>query len=164
MGGLSILTSAPLMPPYVCYLCASKGQHEVTVFDELINHNYKCVGGGNDKDVFVMLRICRCCFAKCAVSLSIHSASTRQSDLLKRTRRTGAAVAASFVVCAAEKANTPRYSVIIWLSLVLIFEPVIIELRLSLSHCWSAKDVKIVITLPALDPAIPNKTRRGKPG
>lgn len=30
MGGLSVLTSAPLMPPYVCFLCASKGQHEVT--------------------------------------------------------------------------------------------------------------------------------------
>nr|XP_019948268.1 PREDICTED: histone-lysine N-methyltransferase 2B isoform X3 [Paralichthys olivaceus] len=29
MGGLSILTSAPLMPPYVCLLCASKGQHEM---------------------------------------------------------------------------------------------------------------------------------------
>ncbi|XP_026227485.1 histone-lysine N-methyltransferase 2A isoform X2 [Anabas testudineus] len=29
MGGLSILTSAPLMPPYVCFLCASKGQHEM---------------------------------------------------------------------------------------------------------------------------------------
>lgn len=32
MGGLSILTSAPLMPPYVCFLCASKGQHEVKCF------------------------------------------------------------------------------------------------------------------------------------
>lgn len=31
MGGLSILTSAPLMPPYVCFLCASKGQHEVRI-------------------------------------------------------------------------------------------------------------------------------------
>lgn len=30
MAGLSILTSAPPMPPYVCFLCASKGQHEVT--------------------------------------------------------------------------------------------------------------------------------------
>lgn len=30
MSGLSILTSAPPMPPYVCFLCASKGQHEVT--------------------------------------------------------------------------------------------------------------------------------------
>ncbi|XP_029359699.1 histone-lysine N-methyltransferase 2B isoform X2 [Echeneis naucrates] len=29
MGGLSILTSAPLMPPYVCFLCASKGQHDM---------------------------------------------------------------------------------------------------------------------------------------
>ncbi|XP_054478223.1 histone-lysine N-methyltransferase 2A isoform X2 [Anoplopoma fimbria] len=29
MGGLSILTSAPPMPPYVCFLCASKGQHEM---------------------------------------------------------------------------------------------------------------------------------------
>ncbi|CAB1416810.1 unnamed protein product [Pleuronectes platessa] len=29
MGGLSILTSAPVMPPYVCLLCASKGQHEM---------------------------------------------------------------------------------------------------------------------------------------
>nr|XP_046255317.1 histone-lysine N-methyltransferase 2A isoform X2 [Scatophagus argus] len=29
MGGLSILTSAPLMPPYICFLCASKGQHEM---------------------------------------------------------------------------------------------------------------------------------------
>ncbi|XP_028985687.1 histone-lysine N-methyltransferase 2A isoform X2 [Betta splendens] len=29
MGGLSILTSAPIMPPYVCFLCASKGQHEM---------------------------------------------------------------------------------------------------------------------------------------
>ncbi|XP_074539076.1 histone-lysine N-methyltransferase 2A [Halichoeres trimaculatus] len=29
MGGLSILTSAPLMPPYVCFLCASKGQQEM---------------------------------------------------------------------------------------------------------------------------------------
>uniref|UniRef100_A0A087XLY9 [histone H3]-lysine(4) N-methyltransferase n=1 Tax=Poecilia formosa TaxID=48698 RepID=A0A087XLY9_POEFO len=29
MGGLSILTSAPVMPPYVCFLCASKGQHEM---------------------------------------------------------------------------------------------------------------------------------------
>nr|XP_057940590.1 histone-lysine N-methyltransferase 2A isoform X2 [Doryrhamphus excisus] len=29
MGGLSILTSAPNMPPYVCLLCASKGQHEM---------------------------------------------------------------------------------------------------------------------------------------
>ncbi|KAF3691788.1 Histone-lysine N-methyltransferase 2B [Channa argus] len=29
MGGLSVLTSAPLMPPYVCFLCASKGQHEM---------------------------------------------------------------------------------------------------------------------------------------
>ncbi|XP_017282032.1 histone-lysine N-methyltransferase 2B isoform X2 [Kryptolebias marmoratus] len=29
MGGLSILTSAPLMPPLVCFLCASKGQHEM---------------------------------------------------------------------------------------------------------------------------------------
>ncbi|KAM3614980.1 uncharacterized protein V6R79_021741 [Siganus canaliculatus] len=29
MGGLSILTSAPLMPPYVCFICASKGQHEM---------------------------------------------------------------------------------------------------------------------------------------
>lgn len=28
-GGLSILTSVPLMPPSVCLLCASKGQHEV---------------------------------------------------------------------------------------------------------------------------------------
>lgn len=30
MGGLSILTSAPPTPPSVCFLCASKGQHEVT--------------------------------------------------------------------------------------------------------------------------------------
>uniref|UniRef100_A0A8C6M6L7 [histone H3]-lysine(4) N-methyltransferase n=1 Tax=Nothobranchius furzeri TaxID=105023 RepID=A0A8C6M6L7_NOTFU len=29
LGGLSVLTSAPLMPPYVCFLCASKGQHEM---------------------------------------------------------------------------------------------------------------------------------------
>ncbi|KAL3060425.1 hypothetical protein OYC64_014887 [Pagothenia borchgrevinki] len=29
MGGLSILTSAPVMPPYVCFLCSSKGQHEM---------------------------------------------------------------------------------------------------------------------------------------
>ncbi|XP_078479994.1 LOW QUALITY PROTEIN: histone-lysine N-methyltransferase 2B-like, partial [Lampetra planeri] len=29
MGGLSILTSAPPMPPYVCFLCASKGQQEM---------------------------------------------------------------------------------------------------------------------------------------
>ncbi|KAM9310614.1 histone-lysine N-methyltransferase 2B isoform 1-T1 [Pholidichthys leucotaenia] len=29
MGGLSILTSVPPMPPYVCFLCASKGQHEM---------------------------------------------------------------------------------------------------------------------------------------
>ncbi|KAK9513621.1 hypothetical protein VZT92_027138 [Zoarces viviparus] len=29
MGGLSILTSAPPMPPCVCFLCASKGQHEM---------------------------------------------------------------------------------------------------------------------------------------
>ncbi|CAJ1061647.1 histone-lysine N-methyltransferase 2B [Xyrichtys novacula] len=29
IGGLSILTSAPVMPPYVCFLCASKGQHEM---------------------------------------------------------------------------------------------------------------------------------------
>ncbi|KAM4735496.1 histone-lysine N-methyltransferase 2B isoform 2-T2 [Anableps anableps] len=29
MGGLSILTSAPVMPPYVCFLCASKGQQEM---------------------------------------------------------------------------------------------------------------------------------------
>ncbi|KAM9806642.1 histone-lysine N-methyltransferase 2A isoform 1-T2 [Syngnathus typhle] len=29
MGGLSILTSAPNMPPHVCLLCASKGQHEM---------------------------------------------------------------------------------------------------------------------------------------
>ncbi|KAF4086297.1 hypothetical protein AMELA_G00104410 [Ameiurus melas] len=28
-GGLSILTSVPLMPPSVCLLCASKGQHEM---------------------------------------------------------------------------------------------------------------------------------------
>uniref|UniRef100_A0A8C1NM41 [histone H3]-lysine(4) N-methyltransferase n=1 Tax=Cyprinus carpio TaxID=7962 RepID=A0A8C1NM41_CYPCA len=28
-GGLSILTSVPLMPQYVCLLCASKGQHEM---------------------------------------------------------------------------------------------------------------------------------------
>lgn len=55
MGGLSILTSAPLMPPYVCYLCASKGQHEVTVFDELIKHHCKCVGGRNETAVCVML-------------------------------------------------------------------------------------------------------------
>ncbi|XP_076016835.1 histone-lysine N-methyltransferase 2B isoform X2 [Genypterus blacodes] len=29
MGGLSIMTSVPLMPPLVCFLCASKGQHEM---------------------------------------------------------------------------------------------------------------------------------------
>uniref|UniRef100_A0A667ZQF1 [histone H3]-lysine(4) N-methyltransferase n=1 Tax=Myripristis murdjan TaxID=586833 RepID=A0A667ZQF1_9TELE len=29
MGGLSILTSVPVMPPCVCLLCASKGQHEM---------------------------------------------------------------------------------------------------------------------------------------
>ena len=29
MGGLSILTSVPIMPPCVCLLCASKGQQEV---------------------------------------------------------------------------------------------------------------------------------------
>ncbi|XP_068425205.1 histone-lysine N-methyltransferase 2B isoform X2 [Clinocottus analis] len=29
MGGLSILTSAPPMPPCVCFLCASNGQHEM---------------------------------------------------------------------------------------------------------------------------------------
>ncbi|XP_077951309.1 histone-lysine N-methyltransferase 2A isoform X3 [Gasterosteus aculeatus] len=29
MGGLSILTSAPPTPPSVCFLCASKGQHEM---------------------------------------------------------------------------------------------------------------------------------------
>ncbi|XP_062873408.1 histone-lysine N-methyltransferase 2A [Trichomycterus rosablanca] len=28
-GGMSILTSVPLMPPSVCLLCASKGQHEM---------------------------------------------------------------------------------------------------------------------------------------
>lgn len=39
MGGLSVLTSAPLMPPYVCFLCASKGQHEVhcSVFIEFVH-------------------------------------------------------------------------------------------------------------------------------
>uniref|UniRef100_W5M8W3 [histone H3]-lysine(4) N-methyltransferase n=1 Tax=Lepisosteus oculatus TaxID=7918 RepID=W5M8W3_LEPOC len=29
MGGLSILTSVPIIPQYVCLLCASKGQHEM---------------------------------------------------------------------------------------------------------------------------------------
>lgn len=29
MGGLSILTSVPIMPQFVCLLCASKGQHDV---------------------------------------------------------------------------------------------------------------------------------------
>ncbi|KPP67952.1 hypothetical protein Z043_113405, partial [Scleropages formosus] len=29
MGGLSILTSIPVVPPYVCLLCASKGHHEM---------------------------------------------------------------------------------------------------------------------------------------
>lgn len=29
MGGLSILTSVPIMPQSVCLLCASKGQHDV---------------------------------------------------------------------------------------------------------------------------------------
>ncbi|XP_063055819.1 histone-lysine N-methyltransferase 2A isoform X2 [Engraulis encrasicolus] len=29
MGGLSILTSVPVMPQYVCLLCASKGHHEL---------------------------------------------------------------------------------------------------------------------------------------
>ena len=29
MGGLSILTSGTALPPCVCLLCASKGQHEV---------------------------------------------------------------------------------------------------------------------------------------
>ncbi|KAM9782496.1 histone-lysine N-methyltransferase 2A [Neosynchiropus ocellatus] len=29
MGGLSILTSAGVMPSYVCFLCASQGQHEM---------------------------------------------------------------------------------------------------------------------------------------
>lgn len=38
MGGLSILTSAPLMPPYVCFLCASKGQHEVSA--QYILHSF----------------------------------------------------------------------------------------------------------------------------
>ncbi|CAL9705937.1 unnamed protein product [Knipowitschia caucasica] len=28
-GGLSVLSSAPLTPPYACFLCASKGQHEM---------------------------------------------------------------------------------------------------------------------------------------
>ncbi|KAK7886679.1 hypothetical protein WMY93_026300 [Mugilogobius chulae] len=28
-GGLSVLTSAPLTPPFACFLCASKGQHEM---------------------------------------------------------------------------------------------------------------------------------------
>lgn len=28
-GGLSVLTSAPLTPSYACFLCASKGQHEM---------------------------------------------------------------------------------------------------------------------------------------
>ncbi|KAJ8005312.1 hypothetical protein DPEC_G00145320 [Dallia pectoralis] len=32
MGGLSILTSVPLMPPCVCLLCASKGQHEQMLY------------------------------------------------------------------------------------------------------------------------------------
>lgn len=35
MGGLSVLSSAPVMPPYVCFLCASKGQHEVSVLNTL---------------------------------------------------------------------------------------------------------------------------------
>ncbi|XP_023648005.2 histone-lysine N-methyltransferase 2A isoform X2 [Paramormyrops kingsleyae] len=29
LGGLSILTSVPVVPPHVCLLCASKGQHEM---------------------------------------------------------------------------------------------------------------------------------------
>ncbi|XP_072317578.1 histone-lysine N-methyltransferase 2A [Eucyclogobius newberryi] len=28
-GGLSVLTSAPVTPPFACFLCASKGQHEM---------------------------------------------------------------------------------------------------------------------------------------
>lgn len=65
MGGLSILTSAPLMPPYVCYLCASKGQHEVTVFDELMKRRWDCVGSGNENalchSAILQMLFCQVC-------------------------------------------------------------------------------------------------------
>ncbi|KAL0985003.1 hypothetical protein UPYG_G00151720 [Umbra pygmaea] len=32
MGGLSILTSVPILPPCICLLCASKGQHEQMLY------------------------------------------------------------------------------------------------------------------------------------
>lgn len=40
-GGLSILTSVPLVPQYACLLCASKGQHEVHPDCSSLQHSLK---------------------------------------------------------------------------------------------------------------------------
>ncbi len=42
-GGLSILTSVPLVPQYACLLCASKGQHEVHPDCSSLQHSLKHV-------------------------------------------------------------------------------------------------------------------------
>lgn len=108
MGGLSILTSAPPTPPSVCFLCASKGQHEVTaphicfIFIECVKFKIQ--------ECFFYYSYRRCCIAKYAVSPSTSFASIQRTVPLKRTRKTGAVVAASFATCAAGKTSPQRYS------------------------------------------------------
>lgn len=77
------------------------------------SHHIECVEIHKVLFVLFFSFFCRCCIAKYAVSLSTSFALNQRSAPLKRTRKTGAVVAASFATCVGGKTSTQRYSLLI---------------------------------------------------
>ncbi|XP_029476826.2 histone-lysine N-methyltransferase 2A-like isoform X3 [Oncorhynchus nerka] len=64
MGGLSILTSVPIMPPCVCLLCASKGQQEQMLYCQVCCdpfHRFCLEATDRPSEENWCCRRCKCC-------------------------------------------------------------------------------------------------------
>lgn len=125
MGGLSVLTSVPGGPPMVCLLCASKGLHEVgsPFFSQLLHMSIRsycliswALSAGSHALVswphtvpIVHSSTPSWYSAKCAVTLSIHSAWRKLSGLCPNIMIPGAADAASSATSVGAKAGDPRF-------------------------------------------------------
>ncbi len=102
MGGLSILTSVPITPQVVCFLCASSGNVEVGYILFIIAEIQKWW------DVFLWLVVFSLFSARCAVNPSTSSAWGRQNAPMKNSGRTGVVADAAFAMSVAGSIRKPK--------------------------------------------------------
>lgn len=129
-------------------MCCSKIWHNdiISSYQEV----YIIWGQFWNSEMFLWISFCRCCIAKYAVSPSTSFALNQRTAPLRRTRKTGAVVAASFVTCVAGKTSTQRYGLLFWLVLLYLFISVNVVQPVSITISMSPSAIVGVWTMPEL--------------